>query len=238
MQAASETYLVRHGQASARAADYDVLSPLGVQQAERLGRHLAQQGLRVDGVFSGPRRRQRDTAQHMVAAARAAGMSLPDPVELSAGDEIPLDAILQLWLPRVIAEDPGARALAERNFDGQNGREIQRVLITAMQAWAAGEVVAPSLPTFAQFSERVAEALHEVRRAGPTTLLVTSAGPVATAMRLAEHAEAATPSDVMRLAMGIGNASLTRVKHDGERLSLVATAFDVSHLPPEERTLI
>jgi hypothetical protein len=41
----------------------------------------------------------------------------------------------------------------------------------------------------------------------------------------------------MRLAMDIGNASLTRVRHDGTRLSVLSAA-DVSHLLPEERTLI
>ena len=34
-------YLIRHGQASFGADDYDVLSPLGVRQAEVLGDHLA-----------------------------------------------------------------------------------------------------------------------------------------------------------------------------------------------------
>ena len=232
-----ETYLVRHGQASARARDYDVLSPLGVQQAERLGRHLAARGLALDGVFSGPRKRQRDTALHLVTAARAAGLDLPDPVELPSGDEIPLDAILVLWLPRVVDEDPVARSIASRQFD-HDLREIRRVLITAMQAWAAGEVTAPSLPTFAEFSARIERALSEVRRAGPTTLFVTSAGPVATALRLAAHDGVATPADVMQRAMHIGNASLTRLVHDGARFSVVATAGDVSHLDPEERTLI
>ncbi|MCF8967887.1 histidine phosphatase family protein, partial [Pseudomonas carnis] len=34
-------YLIRHGQASFGADDYDVLSPIGVEQAQVLGRHLA-----------------------------------------------------------------------------------------------------------------------------------------------------------------------------------------------------
>jgi hypothetical protein len=164
-------------------------------------------------------------------------MSLPDPVELPAGDEIPVDAILRVWLPRVIEHDPVARAIAQHDYD-HDTHEIRRVLVTGMLAWAAGEVTAPSLPTFAQFMAGIDAALREVRRAGTTTLLVTSAGPVATTLRLAEHADAATPADVMRLAMAIGNASLTRVRHDGARLSIVATAGDVSHLLPDERTLI
>ncbi|HCT4576619.1 TPA: histidine phosphatase family protein, partial [Pseudomonas aeruginosa] len=33
-------YLIRHGQASFGADDYDVLSPTGIRQAEILGDHL------------------------------------------------------------------------------------------------------------------------------------------------------------------------------------------------------
>ncbi|NWD90503.1 phosphoglycerate mutase family protein, partial [Pseudomonas sp. K5002] len=46
-------YLIRHGQASFGADDYDVLSPIGVQQAQVLGRHLAELGLGFDRCLSG-----------------------------------------------------------------------------------------------------------------------------------------------------------------------------------------
>jgi len=38
-------YLVRHGQASFGADNYDVLSPLGHRQAERLGQYLKERGI-------------------------------------------------------------------------------------------------------------------------------------------------------------------------------------------------
>ena len=49
----SSLYLVRHGQASFLADDYDVLSPLGEEQARQLGRYWARIGLRVDEVIAG-----------------------------------------------------------------------------------------------------------------------------------------------------------------------------------------
>lgn len=228
--------LVRHGQASARARNYDVLSPLGIRQAERLGAHLAAAGARFDAVFAGPRRRQRDTARHLVDAARAAGLALPEPIELPACDELPLGAILALWLPRVYHHDPVARAVAEQRFEHSDD-QIRALLSRAMQAWAAGEVAAPSLLTFAAFVARIEAALAEVRRHGPSTLLVTSAGPVATTLHLAGHAGYVTPVDVMRLVVDVPNASVTRVAHDGARLA-VAVAHDVAHLPDGERTLM
>jgi broad specificity phosphatase PhoE len=231
-----ETFVVRHGQASARARDYDVLSPLGVQQARRLGEHLARAGRRFDAIFTGPRKRQRDTARHLVDAARDAGAHLPEPIELRECDEIPMAEILSLWLPSRLESDPVARAVAEQRFEHSDD-EIRRLLVRAMMAWARGEVAAPSLPTFAAFVARIDGALAHIRGHGPATLLVTSAGPVAAALHLSGHAGAATATEVMRVAIDVLNASITRVTHDGTRLSLV-DANDVSHLPADERTLM
>jgi broad specificity phosphatase PhoE len=67
-------YLIRHGQASFGAADYDVLSPVGHQQAELAGAALVRRGVRPTRVLAGSLLRQRDTATSCVAAAR---FSLP-----------------------------------------------------------------------------------------------------------------------------------------------------------------
>src|SRR5690349_1561942 len=85
--------VVRHGQASAHARDYDVLSPLGEKQAHILGGHLARSGLALDAVVAGPRKRQRDTARILVEAGRAAGARWPTPVFDDDLDEIPLREI-------------------------------------------------------------------------------------------------------------------------------------------------
>src|SRR3712207_174451 len=61
--------LVRHGQASFGAADYDVLSDVGRAQSRRLGEVLAQTGLDPVAVLHGQMRRQRDTATELVDAA-------------------------------------------------------------------------------------------------------------------------------------------------------------------------
>ena len=54
-------YLVRHGQASFGADDYDVLSPLGMQQAKRLGEYFKTKGLVFDAALTGTLRRQIST---------------------------------------------------------------------------------------------------------------------------------------------------------------------------------
>ena len=70
--------LVRHGQASFGAEDYDVLSDLGREQASRVGEELARRGLRNPLVVPGALRRQRDTAS-LLAAAAGWELSAADP---------------------------------------------------------------------------------------------------------------------------------------------------------------
>ena len=54
-------YLVRHGQASFGAADYDQLSELGKRQSLRLGQYLGQRGIAFDAVFTGTLKRHAQT---------------------------------------------------------------------------------------------------------------------------------------------------------------------------------
>jgi broad specificity phosphatase PhoE len=231
-----QIFVVRHGQASARSHDYDVLSPLGAQQAARLGERFARAGLVFDAVFCGPRRRHRDTARHLVEAARAAGATVPDAIELPASDELPLGAILALWLPRFVDSDPVARAISEGRFDYSDD-EIRALLGRAMTAWAEGEVAAPSLPSFAMFVARIGDSLAHLRAHAETTLLVTSAGPMAATLHLCGHAAAPTAAATMALTVAIENCAVTRVVADEVRL-VVADALDVSHLADVERSLM
>jgi broad specificity phosphatase PhoE len=55
-------YLIRHGQASFGAEDYDVLSPAGQSQGKIVGDELRRRGVQPDQVWSGTLRRQRETA--------------------------------------------------------------------------------------------------------------------------------------------------------------------------------
>ncbi|MBI3905277.1 MAG: histidine phosphatase family protein, partial [Pseudomonas fluorescens] len=70
-------YLIRHGQASFGADDYDVLSPTGIRQAEILGRHLAELGISFDRCLAGDLRRQQHTANSALEQFAAVGLPVP-----------------------------------------------------------------------------------------------------------------------------------------------------------------
>ncbi|MEI2821408.1 MAG: histidine phosphatase family protein [Marmoricola sp.] len=75
-----QVILVRHGQASWGAADYDVLSPLGETQATAVGRAL--KDVQPTVVVHGEMKRQADTAR---LAVEAAGWAIQDPTEPAVG---------------------------------------------------------------------------------------------------------------------------------------------------------
>ncbi|MFW2176611.1 MULTISPECIES: histidine phosphatase family protein [unclassified Moraxella] len=59
--------LVRHGQASFGAENYDQLSPKGIAQTQWLGDSFRQSGRQVDAVISGEMARQQDSLRHFLS---------------------------------------------------------------------------------------------------------------------------------------------------------------------------
>ena len=60
-------YLIRHGQASFGAENYDQLSALGQRQADVTGEYFSRIGVKFDRMYSGDLSRQRETCERVVA---------------------------------------------------------------------------------------------------------------------------------------------------------------------------
>lgn len=177
--------LVRHGQASYGAANYDVLSPLGVRQAEAVGAAWAARRAPVSAIYVGPMQRQLDTARHLRAAAAAAGHPLPAPVVLPGLAEYPAFELLARCLPQVVAAEPSLRGLID---GGRVDRALaDRALWAMVDAWTAGTLDTGDLETYARFVARVDAATDEIldRHAdrGQVAVAVTSGGPIGVVAR-------------------------------------------------------
>ena len=123
-------YLIRHGQASFGADDYDVLSATGVRQAQVLGEHLAGLGLRLDRCLAGDLQRQRHTASEALGRMREAGLDhIPVVVGgiISPEDELVLKnmGVRAVYTPKDYAIDRIMVDLAkviEKTLDGKANR--------------------------------------------------------------------------------------------------------------------
>jgi broad specificity phosphatase PhoE len=105
--------IVRHAQASFLAEDYDRLSPLGERQASALGAYWAGSQMRLDRIFSGPRKRHLRTAEIAGDTYRKAGLFWPEPVVLPQLDEYKADEVIRRYVPSLIERQPRIRALNE-----------------------------------------------------------------------------------------------------------------------------
>ncbi len=224
----STLYLIRHGQASFGAEDYDVLSALGAEQARALGRHLATRPVRVDAIYSGPRKRQLDTARHIAEAAAETGTPLPEIALVPELDEYPAIELFRAWLPRLAAEDPElARALTAMASGAGLQGGVQTAFEHITHRWARGELDTEHLETFVGFCERVERGLGNLMAAegrGRHVAAVTSGGPISVAVRMCLGlAEERT----IRLSWVIANASVTELRWRGEELSLFG--FNAMH---------
>ncbi len=226
----SAILLVRHGQASFGAADYDQLSDLGQRQATRLGEALAARGVGVDVVVCGGMRRHRQTADACLAA-----MKRQAPIEVDIGwDEYDHDRLVAAFDPRF-----ADRAVlgAELAASDDAARAFQHIFAAALARWVNGAYDADYAETFAEFGARVQAALTRLSARldrGRTAIVFTSGGPIsAVAGQLLQ-----VPAP-LQLALGwtLANAGVTKLltARDGVRLS---TLNEHSHLEGQDAQLI
>lgn len=198
-----QVLLVRHGQASWGAADYDVLSPTGEEQAQVLGRFLA--GLEPDVVVHGSMQRQRRTAEELAAAAGW-------PVQLRADDR--WDELDHLALLAAHPQPPPGLA------GEPDRRQFQAWFEAATERWTGGEYDGDYAESFPAFRQRVADALGDlVDGETGTAVVVTSGGPIASLATAL--LEAGTPTYI-RLAPVVVNTSVTRLVTGRRGVTLVA----------------
>ena len=203
--------LVRHGQASYGSEDYDRLSPLGERQARRAGERLARERPEMRAIYSGPRLRHRQTAEHLIDAARAQGVRYPDYQVIEDLDELP------------------ARELVLAH--GFNGDLFDSVL-AAVRAWAGGTLAPPGVITAADFVARVESCYRRLLPAEGEALVVTSGGPIAVA--LLRSGARSDIGDALHRGLELANGSMTLL---GANLE-VLPGDPVAHLPPDEITRI
>ena len=194
----AELLVIRHGQASFGAENYDVLSDLGRAQARAAGDWLRMIGWTPDRVITGTLNRQIDTATEMgfdPAREEHEGLNEYDFGNL-------LDARFQGAVPYMVKGDRKAhfRTLRETVF-----------------AWQRDEIENPS-ETWEQFVDRVDAARAMAVDTDAKRVLVISSGGVIGQMTAASlHAPA---QHMMNLNLQIKNAAMTRFMFSGTLFSL------------------
>lgn len=199
-------YLVRHGQASFGAADYDQLSELGRRQSVRLGEYFAGRGLQFDGLIAGTLRRHKQTLEGILEGMNHAGEHLA----WEGLNEYDSEAVIATVHPEPLHK-PTSPEMVRHHF---------RLLRDGLSQWMAGTASPAGMPAYADFVAGVSGALDHVRanHYGQNVLVVTSGGPIATAVG---HVLGTRPEVTIDLNLRIRNTSITEFAFTPKRHMLV-----------------
>ncbi len=209
-------YLIRHGQASFGAADYDQLSELGARQCHALGQYFAERGMQFEAVLRGTLRRH---AQSLSALNEGYGAALPTALptalEWPGLNEYDSEAIIRTVHSGALAA-PDSPEVYRAHF---------RLLRQGLAAWMAGSVAPVGMPNYVQFVAGINAALDHVRsQHSGNVLLVSSGGPISTAVGQVLGTSAET---TIELNLRIRNSALTEFAFTPKRHMLVS----YNHVP-------
>ena len=198
-------YLVRHGQASFGADDYDNLSTLGRQQSVRLGEYWRAKGMTFDAVLVGTLKRH---AQTLDGVLEGLGTSAT-PVQWPGLNEYDSAAVIATIHPEPL-QKPDTPELYRHHF---------RLLRDALTQWMNGVTSPKGMPSYVEFQKGVTSALDHVRtQYAGNVLMVSSGGPISTAVG---HVLGTTPETTIELNLRIRNASITEFAFTPKRHMLV-----------------
>jgi broad specificity phosphatase PhoE len=211
--------LVRHGQASFGAEDYDVLSETGVAQSTRLGAWLAEAGVEPNALIHGAMRRQRDTASAMVEGA---GWSVVPALDEGWNEFDHLGVVARGFPPTA----------------GMDRRAFQEAFVEATARWSGGEHDDEYDESWPAFVARAAAGLERACARDGLTVVVSSGGPIAVACASLVDPDA-TATELPRLWNAFNtvcaNTGVTRVV-TGSTGRRMLTFNEHSHLARDQVT--
>ena len=203
-------YLVRHGQASYGAEDYDVLSLIGHEQSALVGRELQRRGITSPQIVCGDLVRQRDTALGIIDSAGFESAVAIDPRwnEFDHPD---------MPLPTTGAGDSS---------------DFQLRLDTALESWVGED----NIDGWRGFQDKSFDALMDCAgtlTAGATGLAVTSGGVVSAIVSRIWGLDA---QGTVRINRVVANTSLTSIVFGRQGMNLLSVN-DHSHLQTNRNLL-
>jgi broad specificity phosphatase PhoE len=215
--------LVRHGQASFFADNYDQLSPLGEQQARLLGEYWVKRGQRFDAVFTGPRVRQIETAALAGEAFARADIPWPEPQFLPELDEHHVDRLIKQGIDTVMRDFPHVGPLHEAYHSATEPRDKQRtfqlMFEQVVMLWVQDKVAVDGVESWPAFRGRVEAGLKKITSVGSgcSVAAFTSVGAVTVGLQVSTGCPDRPAFD---LGWRVRNCSVTDFIFSGDRLTM------------------
>jgi broad specificity phosphatase PhoE len=221
------------------AENYDKLSPLGEQQARKLGEFWLKGGVSFDLVFQGPAERHVRTAEIVADVYRRAGASWPESTTIKDLDEFDAALLLRNLMPILVELHPPVRemhdAFQKSAGTPEVGLFLERLFEEVARHWSIGTVHAPDVESWADFSSRICRGIQRIRSIAPkssSSVVFTSGGPIAATVGFAQEL---APHKAIELVWVSRNSSFSQFLFSGNRFSL--SSFN-THPHLDDRTLL
>lgn len=215
--------IIRHGQASFGAENYDQLSPLGQRQADLTGEFLHQMGTRFSAAYSGDLSRQRETGERILDQLDEAPDLIVDP----RFNEVQTDEQIKIMMPLLVERDARfAELVAIMDTDTKS---FQKIIETVFNYWVSPECDVSGIQSWKDYHGGVVSAFEGAMAsaaAGTDTAIFTSGGTIAT---IVGHVLKLTSDRVYEFYEPVFNCSVTRIIFNSRKCSM-STFNDVGHL--------
>ena len=215
----ADLHLVRHGQASFGAADYDKLSSRGERQSRLLGEWLATCGVVPDVVATGPQRRQIDTAALCLDVC--GGPAREAWLRLDGLGEYDHDTVVAVYEPRYA---DGAAMHAEFAARENPRRAFHTMYVKAIARWTGGAHDADYPEPWPVFKARVVDGLRRlVATEAGCVVAVTSGGPITA---IVQHILGLPDARAFELNWPLVNAGVTRLRFGREAGAVTIATYN------------
>jgi len=232
-------YFIRHAQAGSRD-NYDVLSPMGQEQARLLGKHFVEQEIELSAVITGGMQRQQHTAEIVRDALVGSGKCAPDVTTDERWNEFSLLSVYRAIAHRMIEEsaefasDYKEMQEALRRDPHTVGGATGRCDFAVVSAWMTNRYPDYEGETWSAFRSRIQSCACELpgNRQEKSIAVFTSATPIAI---VAGVALGLTDEKLLSILGVLYNTGITVLRARGEELRML-TLNSTPHLPQQMRT--
>ena len=222
--------LVRHGQASFGADDYDRLSPLGEEQARLLGGWARDCGFDLGQVALGTARRHRQSAEQCLTAY-GTGPAVQDWIVDAGFDEFDHHEVMIRFRPDLA--EPGALGHFLTQSDHPH-RAFQQMFAAAVTRWVGGAHdgdYRESWPAFRQRCRAGLDRLMTTVDPARDVWVFTSGGAITA---LLQTVLAIPDERIFELNWTLVNTGVTQLRYRPGRVSL-STLNSQAHLERQRR---
>jgi len=224
----SELYLVRHGQASFGAENYDQLSEVGYEQSRLLGVYFKERGVSFDCCLAGNMQRHYQTLDGISEGMKDKTLG---PYQSHSGlNEYDFKAMIAAYGQQYTEDE----LIQKLKADPADKKVYFRLLYRVLIAWSEGRITDVTEP-WEDFQQRVFDVrsmLHDMAESNERILIASSGGAISMFIGWILNL---TPEKVFDLNMQIRNTSINHFYLNRSNISL--SSFNgIQHLDHPERT--